>query len=139
MELSNFETIMKKWVQTDTQIRLMNQKMRTMKKEHTMLTKTVCEYIRENKMEHRKIETSDSKIEYYEKCSHPSLTYAFLEKYLADVISDKKSVDYIIDYLKSKREMKKSWDIKRIFKKGMKKGTAKVRESNENDSDADSD
>ena len=70
---------------------------------------------------------------------HPSQkflhSYGFLEKYLADIIPEEKTVDYIIEYLKSKRETKKSWDIKRTFKKGMKRGTAKVRESSGYDSD----
>ena len=165
MDLTVFENSMKKWLLLDTQIRLVNQKLREMRNEHGTLTKSVCEYIREHKMENRKIETSDSKIEYYEKQSHSSLSYSFLEKYLADIIPEEKTVDYIIEYLKSKRETKKTWDIKRTFKpvlletaptgavssaksdstmricntqrckKGMKRGTAKVRESSGYDSD----
>ena len=135
MDLTVFENSMKKWLLLDTQVRIANQKLREMRNEHGNLTKSVCEYIREHKMENRKIETSDSKIEYYEKQSHSSLSYSFLEKYLADIIPDEKTIDYIIEYLKSKRETKKSWDIKRTFKKGMKRGTAKVRESSGYDSD----
>jgi hypothetical protein len=118
MDLTVFENSMKKWLLIDTQIRVANQKLREMRNEHVTLTKSVCEYIREHKMENRKIETSDSKIESYEQQSHSSLSYSFLEKYLA-----------------SKRETKKTWDIKRTFKKGMKRGTAKVRESSGYDSD----
>ena len=61
--------------------------------------------------------------------------YSFLEKYLADIIPDEKNVEYIIEYLKSKRETKKTPDLKRIFKKGMKRGTAKARESSGYESD----
>jgi len=119
----------------DTQIRVANQQLRDKKNELSKITKSLCDFIVKNKMENRKIETQDSKIEYYEKKSHLSLTYAFLEKYLADIIPDEKNVEYIIEYLKSKRETKTQWDIKRVFKKGMKRGTAKVRESSEYDSE----
>ena len=78
MDLTVFENSMKKWLLLDTQVRIANQKLREMRNEHGTLTKSVCEYIREHKMENRKIETSDSKIEYYEKQSHSSLSYSFL-------------------------------------------------------------
>lgn len=129
MDLTNFETSLKKWIQLDTQIRLANLKLREWRNDQDKLSKSACEFIRENKMENRKIETSDSKIEYFEKKSHSSLSYSFLEKYLADIIPDEKSVDYIIEYLKSKRETKKSFELKRTFNKGMKRGTAKAQES----------
>ena len=135
MDVTNLETSLKNWIRLDTQIRVANQQLRTLRKEHDQITSSVCKFIQDNKMENRKIETNDSKIEYYEKQSHSSLSYSFLEKYLADIIPDEKTIDYIIEYLKSKRETKKSWDIKRTFKKGMKRGTAKVRESSGYDSD----
>jgi phage shock protein A len=136
MDLTNFEASLKKWVQTDTQIRLANQQIRDMRKEQDKLTTYVCEFIREHKLENRKIETTDSKIEFYEKKSHTSLSYGFLEKYLADIIPDEKNVEYIVEYLKSKRETKKTPDLKRVFKKGMKRGTAKAHESSRYESDS---
>ncbi len=135
MDITNLETSLKNWIRLDTQIRLANQQLRTLRKEHDQITFTVCKFIQDNKMENRKIETTDSKIEFYEKKSHASLSYGFLEKYLADIIPDEKNVEYIIEYLKSKRETKKTPDLKRIFKKGMKRGTAKVRESSGYESD----
>ena len=36
---------------------------------------------------------------------------------------------HILQYIKDKREIKKSIELKRTFNKGMKKGTAKVNES----------
>lgn len=137
MDLTKFEESMKHWLLLDTQIRVANMKLREMRNQHAGLTKTVCDFIRENKMENRKIETHDSKIEYYEKRMHPSLSYAFLEKHLEDIIHDTKKVEYIISYLKSKRETKTAWDIKRVFKKGMKRGTAKVQESGAYESESD--
>ncbi len=135
MDVTNLETSLKNWIRLDTQIRVANQQLRTLRKEHDQITSSVCKFIQDNKMENRKIETTDSKIEFYEKKSHTSLSYGFLEKYLADIIPDEKNVEYIIEYLKSKRETKKTPDLKRIFKKGMKRGTAKAHESSGYESD----
>lgn len=135
MDVTNLETSLKNWIRLDTQIRVANQQLRTLRKEHDQITLSVCKFIQDHKMENRKIETTDSKIEFYEKKSHTSLSYGFLEKYLADIIPDEKNVEYIIEYLKSKRETKKTPDLKRIFKKGMKRGTAKAHESSGYESD----
>ena len=120
-----FEDSLKKWIRVDTQIKLANQQMRELRNQRDALSSNVCDYIEKNRMEKRKIETSDSKIEYYEKKEYSALTYGFLEKHLADLIPDEKNVKLIMEYLRSKREIKKSHDLKRVFNKGMKKGTMK--------------
>ena len=99
--------------------------MRELRTQRDTLSSNVCEYIQKNRMEKRKIETPDSRIEYYEKKEYSALTYGFLEKHLADLIPDEKNVKLIMEYLRSKREIKKSHDLKRVFNKGMKKGTMK--------------
>ena len=128
-----FEDSLKKWIRVDTQIKLANQQMRELRIQRETLSTNVCDYIQKNRMEKRKIETPDSKIEYYEKKEYSALTYGFLEKHLADLIPDEKNVKYIMEYLKSKREITKSYDLKRVFNKGMKKGTMKEYGGNESE------
>lgn len=122
----DFENSLKKWIRLDTQIRMANQQLRDLRNEQDKLSTAVCDFMRTNNIEKRKIETQDSKIEYYEKKSYSSLSYAFLEKYLADIIPN---TERVIEYLKDKREIKYSNELKRTFHKGMKRGTAKVRDT----------
>lgn len=125
----NLNDSLKQWLKLDTQIRLANQQIRDLRKEKDSVANTVCDHMKTHGMEKRRIEAPDSRIELYEKKEYSTLTYGFLEKHLGDIIPDSDNVKQIIDYLKSKREVKKSMDLKRIFNTGIKRGTAKAQES----------
>jgi hypothetical protein len=99
------------------------------------LSKTVCEHMKQTGIANRKIEIADSKIEVFEKKEYSSITMSYLEKCLSAIIQEQESVKHILQYIKDKREIKKSIDLKRTFNKGMKKGTAKVNESSGYDSE----
>lgn len=125
----NLNDSLKQWLRLDTQIRMANQQIRDLRKEKDNVTSSVCDYMKTHGMEKRRIEAPDSRIELYEKKEYSTLTYGFLEKHLGDIMPDSDNVKQIIDYLKSKREVKKSTDLKRIFNTGIKRGTAKTHES----------
>jgi hypothetical protein len=93
------------------------------------LSKSVCDHMKQTGIDKRKIEIADSKIEVSEKKEYSSLTMGYLEKCLSAIIQEQESVKHILQYIKDKREIKKSVELKRTFNKGMKKGTAKVIES----------
>jgi hypothetical protein len=127
-ELS-FEDKVRHWTVLDNKIRLANSQIKEMRTTRDNLSKTVCEYMKQNGLDSRKIEIADSKIEVYEKKEYSSITMSYLEKRLAEIIPEEESVKYILQYLRDKRDIKKSIDLKRTFNKGMKKGTAKANES----------
>jgi hypothetical protein len=127
-ELS-FEDRVRHWTVLDNKIRLANSQIKEMRTTRDNLSKTVCEYMKQNGLDSRKIEIADSKIEVYEKKEYSSITMGYLEKRLAEIIPEEESVKYILQYLRDKRDIKKSIDLKRTFNKGMKKGTAKANES----------
>jgi hypothetical protein len=124
----SFEDRVRHWTLLDNKIRLANSQIKDMRTSRDNLSKTVCEYMKQNGLDNRKIEIADSKIEVYEKKEYSSITMGYLEKRLAEIIPEEESVKYILQYLRDKRDIKKSIDLKRTFNKGMKKGTAKANE-----------
>jgi hypothetical protein len=131
----SFEDNVRQWTVLDTKIRLANSQLREMRATRDDLSKTVCEHMKQTGIDKRKIEIADSKIEVFEKKEYSSLTMSYLEKCLSTIIQEPESVKHILQYIKDKREIKKSVDLKRTFNKGMKKGTAKVTESSGYDSE----
>jgi|Laugrespbdmm15dd_1035085.scaffolds.fasta_scaffold60325_2 hypothetical protein len=131
----SFEDNVRQWTVLDTKIRLANSQLREMRATRDDLSKTVCEHMKQTGIDKRKIEIADSKIEVFEKKEYSSLTMSYLEKCLSAIIQEPESVKHILQYIKDKREIKKSVDLKRTFNKGMKKGTAKVTESSGYDSE----
>jgi hypothetical protein len=131
----SFEDNVRQWTVLDTKIRLANSQLREMRVTRDNLSKTVCEHMKQTGIANRKIEIADSKIEVFEKKEYSSITMSYLEKCLSAIIQEQESVKHILQYIKDKREIKKSIDLKRTFNKGMKKGTAKVNESSGYDSE----
>lgn len=131
----SFEDNVRQWTVLDTKIRLANSQLREMRTTRDNISKNVCEHMKQSGIANRKIEIADSKIEVFEKKEYSSITMSYLEKCLSAIIQEQESVKHILQYIKDKREIKKSIDLKRTFNKGMKKGTAKVNESSGYDSE----
>jgi hypothetical protein len=108
-----FAENVQKWVYLDTQLKTANEKLRTMKDLKQQLGKEICDYMVQNQMQNKKISITDGNLRIHEKKDYSPLTFTYLEKTLLDIIPDPEQVEYIIDYLKEKREIKISLDIKR--------------------------
>ena len=106
-----------KWVILDKQLKLVNEKTKEIRENKHRLTNDICDYIHNKNMTHTKIEISDGELKMYEKKDYSPLTFTYVEESLAKILSDKSQVEYIIQYLKSNREIKSSVDIRRTYKK----------------------
>ncbi len=114
-DINNFKQVMKQWIIVDNQIRSENQSLKTLRTERAQLTQTACNIIKLNNWETKKIEAPDSKIMFVNKKEYPPLTFAFLEKHLAEIIPEPENVKLIITHLKNKREPKVTADLKRLL------------------------
>ena len=106
----------KKWVLLDGQIKMINEKVKKIKELKQSLLDEIIKYVKENNIEHRKIEISDGELRFYEKKEYQTLSYHFLEENLGKIIKNKDQVDYIIDFLRENREISSYTDIKRTYK-----------------------
>jgi len=109
----DFETSVQKWCLVESQIKLVNEKLRIIRENKNELTEKICKYIDEKDLKDTRIEISDGVLKLYEKKEYPPLTYTYLEESLNKIISNKQQVEYIIKYLKENREIKKSLDLKK--------------------------
>jgi len=104
------------WVFLDSQLKQINEKTRKMReKKHELLNQINC-YVTENDLKNAKIEISDGELKFGEKKEYSPLTFNYLQESLEKIISDKKHVEYIINYLKENRQIKTTPDIRRTSK-----------------------
>lgn len=108
----------KTWVTYDSQIKLINDKTKILRENKNELTKNICNYATTNNIK-SKIEISDGTLTFCEKKDYSPLTYSYVERCLGELINDKEKVDYIIEYMKSNREVTKSYDIRRSYNKNL--------------------
>jgi len=113
---SKFIENIQKWVMIDSQIKLINEKVKKARETKHQLLDEITAYVSENNIEHTKIEISDGELRFYEKKEYQPITFGYVEDSLGKIISDKKQVDFIMNYLKENREITVSKDIRRNYK-----------------------
>jgi hypothetical protein len=113
---SKFIENIQKWVMIDSQIKLINEKVKKARETKHKILDEINTYVGENKIEHTKIEISDGELRFYEKKEYQPITFGYVEDSLGKIISDKKQVDFIMNYLRENREITVSKDIRRNYK-----------------------
>jgi hypothetical protein len=106
----------KNWVIMDSQMKIINEKTKKIRENKNELAESICQYMKESNLLENKIGISDGELRIYEKKEYSPLTYGYLERCLGEIIRDKNQLNYIIQYLKNKREITTTLDIKRTYK-----------------------
>lgn len=101
----------KKWVVLDSQLKLINEKTKTLRNIKHDVSEQICKYMEERNQ--TKINISDGELRVYEKKEYSPITFGYIEEKLSEIISDKEKVEYIIQYLKENRDIKITSDIRR--------------------------
>ena len=106
----------KEWVMLDSQMKIIKEKTKKIRNRKSEINTKIWDFAKNNNY-HQKITISDGQLSFYEKKEYSPLTYGYVEKCLGELISDKKQVDYIIQYVKENRDIQVNWDIKRSYDK----------------------
>jgi hypothetical protein len=105
---------LKKWVVLDKQMKFVNEKTRQIRETKTALTKELTDFVHRGNVNHKVIEITNGELRFVEKRDYSPLTFSYIKECLDEMISDKMQVDAIIQYLKDKREVRTSYEIRRI-------------------------
>lgn len=105
-----------KWVILDSQLKIVNEKTKQMRELKSQLNNQICDYMNTHKMSQNTITISDGELKLHEKKEYSTITFAYIERCLAELIKDKAQVSYIIQYLKDNREITTCSEVKRTYK-----------------------
>lgn len=105
-----------KWVLIEGKLKEVNEKTKKMREMKTQLGKDICNYMTDNNLNSH-IEISDGELRFFEKKDYTPLSFGYIEKRLHEIIADDNQVEFIIKYLKDKRETNTYLDIKRHYNK----------------------
>jgi len=109
----DFENNIKKWVQIDNNVKLLNDNLKTLRDQRNQLNHEIVDYASKHNMSDSIIKISDGKLKFVNTSKIEPLTFKYIETTLAEIISDKSQIKFIIDTLKQKRENKTIFEIKR--------------------------
>ena len=105
---------LKKWVVFDKQLKFVNEKTRQIRESKTALTKELCGFVQQQNLGNKVIEITDGELRFIEKREYSPLSFSYIKDRLEEVISNKADVERIIQYLKDKREIRITHEIRRI-------------------------
>ena len=105
----------KRWTILDTQLKLIQEKTKTMREERHQLNDKICEHMTKHNLTNKRIGIHDGDLRMYDKKEYSPLTFGFLEEHLGEIIPDKSHVDFIIQYLKEHRQTKTVQDLRRTY------------------------
>lgn len=113
--MSTFENNIKTWVNIDNQIKSLNEKARELREQRNELCDEILTYAGTNNLGNATVEISDGRLKFATSRSTAPLTLRFIQTCLEDVIKEPEPVSKIMKYIKSKREVRTSSDIKRYY------------------------
>ena len=111
--MSDFADKIKEWVQLDNRVKQLNDEIKKMRSTRNVLSNSIIEYANDNNLEHAVIQISDGKLKFQNTRIPQALTLKFIKQCLEEYYG--KNVDDVITFIKEKREIKYSNDIKRFY------------------------
>jgi hypothetical protein len=111
-EKKTFVENVQKWLLYEEQLRLVSEKSKQIRDSKNKTAEFLCQYMENHGLSHNKIKISDGELKIVEKKDYSPLTYGYVEECLAKIITEKKNVEFIMEYLKNNREIKISKEIR---------------------------
>jgi predicted transcriptional regulator len=112
---NNLEKTIQTWVELDNEIKRINEKVKDLRSRKNDVEDKIMTHVENNDMNNTFINITDGKLKFCETKQTAPLTLGFLEKCLGEVIANQGQVKQIVDYIKSKREIKTVPEIKRFY------------------------
>ena len=103
-----------KWVTSDTQLKMINEKTKQLRQYRNTLSENICNYIQENNMENTRLEISDGEIKMFDKKEYAPITFGYIEETLGKIIKEKSQIVYIIKTLKENRKITVCQELRKI-------------------------
>ena len=111
----------KKWILLDTNMKLVNEKIKQIRIMRNEITEEICDCMlkqtNSTNLKNQNIKFNDGELRFYEKKEYSPLSFSYIEECLENILEDETQIEFIMDYLRDNREITSSIDIKRITKK----------------------
>lgn len=112
-----FAEDIKKWVTLDTQLKVVHEKTKQMREMKSDLQSRIYDYMAKANLLDKKIGIHDGELRFVEKKEQTTLSFGYIERCLGQILSEKEQVDYILQYLKEKRETQVVKELRRTYTK----------------------
>ena len=112
--MNDFQNDLKNWYILDNKFRDLSLQLNIIKNEKNKIKNKITEFIQSNNLEKKSIKIDNTQFRFVNQKQIQPLTFKFLKECLDDCIQNSEQVDQLIDYIKSKREIKEFLDLKKF-------------------------
>ena len=113
--MEKFQGEIKEWVNLDSQSKLLNEKLKDIRNRKNEISDNIFEFVEGNNLSSSTIKISDGRLKFVQSKQTSPITLGFLETCLMELFNNEDKVGEIMEYIKSKREIKFSSEIKRFY------------------------
>jgi hypothetical protein len=116
VQTSNFSQSVQKYILVDEEIQKLQNQIKTLREQKHDLQDKITTTMNTNNWQNRSLEIGNFELSLTERKQYSSLSYTYLEKTLSQIIPDKTQLEYVLKYLREKREVKTIQEIKKCEK-----------------------
>jgi len=113
--MEKFQTEIKEWVHLDSQSKVLNEKLKDIRNKKNEISDNIFSFVETNNLSSSTIKISDGRLKFAQSKQTAPITLGFLETCLMDLFNNEDKVAEIMEFIKSKREIKFSPEIKRFY------------------------
>jgi len=110
---TTIDTYLQKWVSIDNQLKILGEKIKTLREQRGEITDFVFSAIEQKKMPSSAIQTNEVKLRFIQTKMYSPLTFQYVESSLREIIHNDSQVKQIMHHLKTNRREKIVKEIKR--------------------------
>jgi len=111
----NFEQHIKQWVTVDDQLKLLSDKVKTLREQKHQLSQQINTQVADKHLTNTTVKISDGNLKFVSVKDTQPLTFKHLEVCLGEIIKNEEQVKKIVQYVKSKRDFNYVPEIKRTY------------------------
>jgi hypothetical protein len=113
--MEKFQTEIKEWVYLDSQSKILNEKLKDIRNKKNEISDNIFHFVETNNLSSSTIKISDGKLKFAQSKQTSPITLGFLETCLMELFNNENKVSEIMEFIKSKREIKFNPEIKRFY------------------------
>lgn len=114
MSKAEFDKQIQQWIQTDDQIKALNEKLKELRDKKHALNTNITNYAEQNKLINSTLQINNDKLKFGHTKSQSPITLTYLQKCLGEIIKNETQSKQIFEYVKNNRESKIVSEIRRL-------------------------
>lgn len=111
-----FEQQLQQWVTIDNQMKVFGDRIKELRDKKNTLSQSINTHVQNSNLTNTSVQLNDGQLRFVNVKETQPLTFKYLETCLREIIKNEEQVTKIVEYIKNKRDVSYTPEIKRLYK-----------------------